>query len=495
MLAQVQERYLLQRDNIIVTAPADPTADFAVQLSKLAAGVLSDRYVPPAPPQSATSHTAEAAAASDAKAAKGADLVGEEAGKVANLEKYVVAPRMFKHLVGKGHPEFSSGRQQDVSEYFQYFLNVLSKAERVSLPRVVLPGAAKAVPTAALFEYHVEERFHCPTTNEVKYSPTGPGSLFNTLDLPVPMDKAVPYVSSGAAAASGAPPAQKRARVEGKDSEGDAKEYDMCVDSASSDGGHQAGAGATPTGAADQPELFVPFAACLEEFLKPSEVEMTSAAAGTRLPFHKSLRFQTFPRYLMVKMGRYYVGPNWVQVKITARIDVPEELDLTPYKARGPQPDEQLMAESNTSAAASTTAAAGTGTASAPFVISEELVEGLMQMGFSANGCRRAAVATRNADLETAMNWIIEHMEDPDFNDPPVLPEEPTATAASTTAAAAAAAAGGGATVDPEAMMMLTSMGYTETQVGAALKATDNNIERLVYFAFLFACVIAGRWR
>lgn len=46
----------------------------------------------------------------------------------------------------------------------------------------------------------------------------------------------------------------------------------------------------------------------------------------------------------------------------------------------------------------------------------------LTSMGFSENGCRRAAIATHNADPETAMNWIFEHMEDPDFNDPPVMP-------------------------------------------------------------------------
>ena len=29
------------------------------------------------------------------------------------------------------------------------------------------------------------------------------------------------------------------------------------------------------------------------------------------------------------------------------------------------------------------------------------------------------AIATNNADTETAMGWVISHMEDPDFNDPP----------------------------------------------------------------------------
>lgn len=46
----------------------------------------------------------------------------------------------------------------------------------------------------------------------------------------------------------------------------------------------------------------------------------------------------------MVKMSRYYVSTNWVQQKITARIDVPEHLDLRAYRGAGPQSDEKLMA-------------------------------------------------------------------------------------------------------------------------------------------------------
>ena len=54
------------------------------------------------------------------------------------------------------------------------------------------------------------------------------------------------------------------------------------------------------------------------------------------------------------------------------------------------------------------------------------------------------------------------------INDPPTAAQN----------APGAVAAGAAVGVDPEAMMMLTSMGYTEAQVGAALQATDNNIER-----------------
>lgn len=36
-----------------------------------------------------------------------------------------IAPRMFKALVGRGHPEFSTNRQQDAQEFFLHFINMV----------------------------------------------------------------------------------------------------------------------------------------------------------------------------------------------------------------------------------------------------------------------------------------------------------------------------------------------------------------------------------
>lgn len=51
----------------------------------------------------------------------------EEKGKDEGDDLVVVAPRMFKHLVGQGHVEFSSGRQQDAAEYMQHLLEVINQ--------------------------------------------------------------------------------------------------------------------------------------------------------------------------------------------------------------------------------------------------------------------------------------------------------------------------------------------------------------------------------
>jgi len=42
----------------------------------------------------------------------------------------------------------------------------------------------------------------------------------------------------------------------------------------------------------------------------------------------------------------------------------------------------------------------------------------LADMGFNPNACRRAVLSTGNADAELAMNWLMEHLDDPDINDP-----------------------------------------------------------------------------
>lgn len=36
-----------------------------------------------------------------------------------------ISPHMFKSLIGKGHPLFSSKRQQDAQEFFLHFINTL----------------------------------------------------------------------------------------------------------------------------------------------------------------------------------------------------------------------------------------------------------------------------------------------------------------------------------------------------------------------------------
>ena len=57
------------------------------------------------------------------------------------------------------------------------------------------------------------------------------------------------------------------------------------------------------------------------------------------------------------------------------------------------------------------------------------------------------------------MQWVLSHMDDDDFNEPLAAP--------------AAAAAQEGPAPDKDSLVMLVSMGFTETQAAAALKVRN----------------------
>lgn len=56
--------------------------------------------------------------------------------------------------------------------------------------------------------------------------------------------------------------------------------------------------------------------------------------------------------------------------------------------------------------------------------VNEVLLEQLISMGFSTEGCKRALINTGNNDIEAAMNWVFEHQSDPDFDKPYQAPSK-----------------------------------------------------------------------
>jgi len=92
-------------------------------------------------------------------------------------------------------------------------------------------------------------------------------------------------------------------------------------------------------------------------------------------------------------------------------------------------------------------------------------------MGFAPNGCRRAAMKNPQG-FDAALEWVFQHMSDPDFD----APIEAPAPAAGGAPAASAAS--------EESIAMLESMGFSRPQVLKALKATNNNVERAADWIF-----------
>lgn len=135
--------------------------------------------------------------------------------------------------------------------------------------------------TSSIFEFTTETRLECHETRRVKYL-SGKKSIANTLELRIPMDAAVNRDEVERHNES------KRARVE-----------------------ENPAAALDPD---DDVKLVIPFERCLETFFSPEVVAFRSQ--GVVRPATRTTKLKTFPRYLMVKLGRYYVGPNWVQVRV-----------------------------------------------------------------------------------------------------------------------------------------------------------------------------------
>jgi ubiquitin carboxyl-terminal hydrolase 5/13 len=225
----------------------------------------------------------------------------------------------------------------------------------------------------------------------------------------------------------------------------------------------------------------VSFAACLDKTFASEVIQITnSSVAGVnagRVDAVMTTKIKYFPRYFVVKLVRYYVDSDWKQKKIDAAVKMPELLDLTELLSTGLQPDETLIPETGLGVAASAGAGSEEDIAAARSA-EDALTMQLVSMGFGENGCRRAArnTAGSGGDVEVAMNWVLEHMGDADFD----TPIEPLG------ATPAAAAATSEPVYDEGTIAMLMSFGgFTESRVKRALKETDGNSERCIYLLCL----------
>ncbi|KAL6199239.1 hypothetical protein ACLB2K_029025 [Fragaria x ananassa] len=135
-------------------APADPTVDLNMQLTKLAHGLLSGKYSVP---------------------------VSEEKDQTnaitptTNVKQDGISPRMFKAVIAASHPEFSSMRQQDALEFFLHFLDQVERAH----------GGRPEIDPARSFKFGIEDRIKC-SSGKVAYN----RRLDYILSLNIPLHEA-----------------------------------------------------------------------------------------------------------------------------------------------------------------------------------------------------------------------------------------------------------------------------------------------------------------
>ncbi|XP_049819162.1 ubiquitin carboxyl-terminal hydrolase 5 isoform X2 [Aethina tumida] len=367
------KKYYDGREEIINQCSGDPAEDFNVQMSKLAFGLLSGKYSNPPPSEDE-------------------ELPG-------------ISPFMFKSLIGRGHPEFSTKKQQDVEEFMLHFLTIL---ERNTKNRVN-PGEC--------FKFKVEERFQCGSTKKVKYLERS--ELI--LPLMIPLEAAINKEEVAAYEAKKA-----EAEVSGKRLE---------------------------------PESLVrpkiKFFSCLESFSESEVINnFYSSAAGQNVVARKTTRLATFPDYILIQLKKFMLREDWVPIKLDVSIEMPDVLDLTPLRGKGPQPDEELLPEPEVRPP--------------PPVFDERMLSELVDMGFPPEACKRALFFTHNNGVEEAVPWLMRHITDSDFADPFIPPGTESSSF----------------TPNQEAIETLSSMGFTNDQAIKALKATDNNVERAMDWIF-----------
>jgi ubiquitin carboxyl-terminal hydrolase 5/13 len=379
-MPEFAERYYLP--NQAPPQAPQPAEDLETQLRKVADGLLSGRYSKPDSDVTTSEDTPE------------------------KPHQKGLAPAMLKHLIGRGHSEFSTMRQQDAFELLLHLLKLMSRSQHV---------APLQDPVDA-FRFVMEQRLQCTGCKKVRYREDEQENI----SIPVPIRR-VP----------------KDDKMEVTDNEGKEKEK----------------------------EEFEPVTLkeCLEIFTADELVELTCGSCGSKDGFLKKSLFKTFPSILAVNARRFEVV-NWVPTKQDVPVIVNDEpFSFDAYKSKGLQEGEELLPEDADSgstankwvpneAALSMLEAmgfprvrcekalhatgnsdpdaagnwlfahmedadiddpvdfnAGSGSSgAAASVIDPEKIENLGAMGFDAPQARQALKET-GGDMERAVDWLFSH--------------------------------------------------------------------------------------
>uniref|UniRef100_A0A8C9SVL0 Ubiquitin carboxyl-terminal hydrolase n=1 Tax=Scleropages formosus TaxID=113540 RepID=A0A8C9SVL0_SCLFO len=353
-----------------------------------------------------------------------------------------ISPRMFKALVSKGHPEFSSNRQQDAQEFFLHIINLVER------------NSAGAENPSDVFRFLVEERIQCCQSRKVRYTQR----VDYLMQLPTPIEAAT-----------------NREELIAYEAKRQEAEENLRT-------------------SPEPVRAKIPFTACVQAFTEPENVpDFWSSALQAKSAGIKTSRFASFPEYLVVQIKKFTFGVDWVPKKLDVSIDMPDFLDLSRLRATGLQAGEEELPDLTPpivlpedtrgrrflkSSPEDFFEAPHTFPPSSP-EIDESAVMQLAEMGFPLEACRKAVYYTGNMGAEMAFNWIIAHMEEPDFAEPLAVPSysEPGPSSPSQ-----------GPSMDsqpPEdSVAILTSMGFSRAQTIRALKATNSNLERALDWIF-----------
>lgn len=245
-LPEFQQRYFLPGQP--PPQAALPAEDLETQLRKLADGILSGRYSKPE---------------TDVHAKPDNPEVPHQNG---------LSPAMFKYLVGRGHSEFATMRQQDAFEFLLHLFKLIN----------VSNSSTPAQDPVQSFRFALEQRLQCTSCKKVRYRVDEQDNI----SIPVPIRR-IPGTASDS---------------------GDEKKEEF---------------------------ESVSLKECLDIFTATDMVELTCPACGSKDGFLKSSKFKTFPRNLAVNARRFELV-NWVPTKLDVPVQVGDEpFDMSSYLSTG----------------------------------------------------------------------------------------------------------------------------------------------------------------
>ncbi|KAL7078352.1 hypothetical protein ACQ4LE_002410 [Meloidogyne hapla] len=110
----------------------------------------------------------------------------------------------------------------------------------------------------------------------------------------------------------------------------------------------------------------------------------------------QELKMGSFPDFLILQIQRFTFFDNYQIKKLDVDVEIDDSIDLTAFYSEG----KIQLGES-------------------PFPdVNQEIVMQLLDMGFTENASIKAAIHTNNAGLESAANWILQHLGDSDLDEP-----------------------------------------------------------------------------
>ncbi|KAL7749797.1 ubiquitin C-terminal hydrolase Ubp14 [Sorochytrium milnesiophthora] len=204
-----------------------------------------------------------------------------------------IAPGMFKALVGKGHAEFSTMKQQDATEFLQHVLKLVQQNERKS----------KNDPSH-VFGYKTRGRLQCNSCHRVQYS---------TVDNHGPMNLLIPADKLKEALAA---------------EKGDADDKKASVS--------------------------VNIRDCFDYVFAEEVIDFDCPQCNKKVQATKSSGFETYPQVLALAVQRFTYD-NWVPKKtgILVRIeDGNKTLDLSKWKIKAPAANEELLPDTSSASSA-----------------------------------------------------------------------------------------------------------------------------------------------